>query len=313
MGTFKAASALAACILGVLTIAGAHPVGVFDDLDAFMAKVLARRDENWKKLQQYVLDERERVEIRGPGNLPVWGESREFTWYLSDGFFVRSPLKANGVTVADADRRKYEADYLRRVKARDEKRAADAAPEPADVRSLIRQTQRPQFVDSAYFLKFKFEPSKYALAGRELFEGREVLRIEYYPSRLFGHEQEMQQRRAELKESNPARDRKAAIERMMNKVALVTLWVDPSANQIVKYTFDNVNLEFLPGAWLLHMDAARAVMTMGQPVPDVWLPRDVDMLVSATLAIGSFDVRYRLDYTNYRRAETSSRFSVGER
>src|ERR1044072_7119134 len=28
------------------------------DLDAFMRQVLARRDDNWKKLQQYILDER---------------------------------------------------------------------------------------------------------------------------------------------------------------------------------------------------------------------------------------------------------------
>ena len=33
----------------------------------------------------------------------------------------------------------------------------------------------------------------------------------------------------------------------MNKTALVTLWVDPAEHQIVKYTFDNVWLDFLPG------------------------------------------------------------------
>ena len=37
------------------------------ELDTFMAQVLTRRDENWKKVQQYILDERERVELRGPG------------------------------------------------------------------------------------------------------------------------------------------------------------------------------------------------------------------------------------------------------
>ena len=40
----------------------------------------------------------------------------------------------------------------------------------------------------------------------------------------------------------------------MNKTALVTLWVDPSNHQIVKYTFDNVWLDFLPGAWLVRVD-----------------------------------------------------------
>ena len=188
------------------------------DLDTFMEKVLVRRDENWKKLQQYVLDEREQMEVRGPGRVPIWGEVREYTWYLRDGFFVRSPVKVNGAAVAEADRQRYEDDYLRRVKNRDRRRgrgshaadppagAANDASEPQDVQSFIVQTRQPQFIDSAYFLRFKFEPARYALVGRETFEGRDVLRIEYYPSRLFSHEQEMQQRRRQLNESDSGRD-----------------------------------------------------------------------------------------------------------
>jgi hypothetical protein len=296
----------ALCLLVLWTLPGSVPAGA-QDLDALMRKVLAGRDENWKKLQQYVLDEREQIEIRGLGNLPIWGETREFTWYLNDGFFVRSPLKINGVQVGESDRRQYEADYLKRVRAREQRSAG--AP-PPDVPSLIQQTRQPQFVDTAYFLRFRFEESQYAFVGRETFDGREVLKIEYYPSRMFRRAQDRQAQRAERSESNPSDDRNAAMERMMNKVALVTLWVDTAASQIVKYTFDNVNLEFLPAAWFVHMDAARAVMTMGQPVPGVWLPRDVEMLVSATLAIGSFDVRYHVDYTNYRKADTDSRFRM---
>jgi hypothetical protein len=288
------------------------------DLDAFMERVLARRDENWKKLQQYVLDERERMEVRGPGDAPIWGEVRDYTWYLQDGFFVRSPVKINGVLVVESERRKYEQDYLRRAKERDKRRGrggppsaaptdAPAPSDPTDVQSFILQTRQPQFVDSAYFLRFKFEPSKYALVGHETFEGRDVLRIEYYPARLFAHEQDQQERRRQQNQTSRSKDENAAVERMLNKVSLVTIWVEPTSYQIVKYTFDNVNLEFLPAAWLVHMDDAKAVMTMSQPMPDVWLPRDVNMQLSATLAIGSFDIRYHLDYQNYRKAETSSR------
>ena len=68
------------------------------ELDAFMAQVLARRDENWKKVQQYILDEEERVEFRGPGEILLWGAKREYLWYPRDGFFVRSPVRFNGVT-----------------------------------------------------------------------------------------------------------------------------------------------------------------------------------------------------------------------
>ena len=47
------------------------------DLDAFMAQVLAKRDENWRKLQQYVLDERERAELVGPAGARLYGLERD--------------------------------------------------------------------------------------------------------------------------------------------------------------------------------------------------------------------------------------------
>jgi hypothetical protein len=72
------------------------------DLDDFMRQVLASRDENWKKLQQYILEESERIDVRGPSATPVWGERREFSWFIRDGFFVRSPVSVNGVTISDA-------------------------------------------------------------------------------------------------------------------------------------------------------------------------------------------------------------------
>ena len=108
------------------------------DLDAFMRQVLTSRDANWKKLQQYVLDERELIELHGPGRILLWGERREYTWYIRDGFFVRSPLRFNGVTIADDERRKFEADYLRRMQRRDKRRARREAEAAG-----IRRRRRP--------------------------------------------------------------------------------------------------------------------------------------------------------------------------
>ena len=54
--------------------------------------------------------------------MPLWGERRDYTWFIRDGFFVRSPVKFNGVTIGDAERRKFEADYLKQAQER-EKRA----------------------------------------------------------------------------------------------------------------------------------------------------------------------------------------------
>src|SRR5213592_3783163 len=91
------------------------------DLDAFMKQVLARRDDNWKKLQQYILDEHEHIELRGPNRQPMWGEDREYTWYIRDGYFVRSPVKFNGVAIGEDDRRKYETEFLERQKRREQR------------------------------------------------------------------------------------------------------------------------------------------------------------------------------------------------
>ena len=46
---------------------------------------------------------------------------------------------------------------------------------------MLKQVREPQFVSSAYFLKFRFEKGHYALAGREKIGDIEALKIEYYP------------------------------------------------------------------------------------------------------------------------------------
>ena len=332
--------------LSAIGLAGAVPSSgplPQSDLDAFMKKVLARRDENWKKLQQYILDERAEFALKGPTGVPVWGDKREFTWFIREGYFIRSPLKANGVTVSEADRRKSEDEFLKRLRAR-EKRDAERArnknapageaveaaqPEAGTLDSFITQVRQPEFVDSAYFMRFKFDQGRYALVGREPFEGtKQVLRVEYYPTQLFSEDEESAERRKEREAKAKAegkvekvdpkqaerRERgKAygqAIERAMNKVSLVTLWIEPVSLQIVKYTFDNVNFDFLPGAWLLRVDDMKAAMLMSQPFKDkqeIWLPKNVDFTFTAMLAIGPLDARFHVDYHDYREATTSGR------
>jgi len=50
---------------------------------------------------------------------------------------------------------------------------------------------------------------------------------------------------------------------------------------------------------------------MSQPFKGVWLPRDVDLFFKATLAFGSIDIRYHLDYMGYQEATTSGRIRRG--
>jgi len=308
-----------------IAIAAGRPIGAAQtDLDAFMQQVLARRDDNWKKLQQYVLDEREQIELRGPSRQPLWGEQREYTWYIRDGYFVRSPLKFNGVEVGEADRRKYEADYLKRAQDLDRRtgrrlqpgETAPAGrgdePEPQTVDGLLKQTRQPGFVSSAYFLRFKFEEGKYALVGHETIDGRDLLRIEYYPTRLFGGTDRRRSGRDDRDSAAKARDKAydAEFQRLMNKVALVTLWVEPKAHQIVKYRFRNLPFDFLPGSWLVHIDDLDATMTMGLPFPDVWLPQHREFVFEMSLAIGPVDARYVVDYGGYKQADVTTKVKI---
>ena len=53
----------------------------------------------------------------------------------------------------------------------------------------------------------------------------------------------------------------------MDKTSQVTLWVDPATHQIVKYTFDNVWMDFLPAGWLVKIDDLKRADADGPAVP----------------------------------------------
>jgi hypothetical protein len=325
--------------LAVLAAILPERVTAQSDLDAFMERVLARRDDNWKKLQQYVLDEKERFDLTGPGGFPLYGLRKEYTWFIKQGVFVRSPVKANGVTIAEADRRKAEAQWLRRETSREERRkrraereakgepaepravnigitpttivvdtdapsgkvTAPTTPEaPSNVEDVLRQGIEPQFVSSAYFLKFRFEKGHYALAGREKIDGRDALKIEYYPrTGLFND--------GKSRPNKKVRDKDDEIEEKMNKVSMVTLWVDPATHQILQYIFDDLDMDFFPGRSLVRIDDLQATMKMAQPFPNVWLPASIEMHFGMMLAVGAVDATYQVDYLNYRLADVTSR------
>jgi hypothetical protein len=281
-----------------------------------MRRVLARRDENWKKLQQYVLDEEERLHVFGPGGLRLYGFVREYTWFIRQGFFIRSPVRFDGVRISEEERAREEERWVEREKSR-ERRAQERAkergeevpksdeaatpppPDPSAPVDVLRNSLEPQFVSMAYFLRFKFEPGHYALAGRERLNDRDVLRVEYYPAELFNEGRSRPNKRV--------RERDDQIEEKMNKVSLVTMWNDPSEHQIVQYTFDNIDMDFLPGRSLVRVDEMKASMKMLQPFPNVWLPGSIDMRFLLTTAMGSIEASYEVEYQDYRLAEVTTR------
>jgi hypothetical protein len=306
-----------AAIVAAVAAPSVRPVSVQaaadgNDLDAFMSQVLARRDENWKKLQQYVLDEDETFLLTGPDGKRLFGTHREYNWFPRDGIFVRSPTRADGVTISEADRRKAEDEWLRGEKQREERRQKRASQKSGDdievhvddnavpgLDDLVKAGNEPRFISSAYFMRFKFDPGHYALAGREQLLGKDVLRIEYYPSRLFSE--------GRTRPNKELRKRDDEIDEKMNKVALVTLWVEPAEHQILQYQFRNIDFDFLPARYLVRLDQLQASMRMGQPFPGVWLPDTIAMRFAMSIAIGSIDARYDVRYHDYRLADVKTR------
>jgi hypothetical protein len=274
---------VAALVFLAALMAGTSSALAENDLDAFMSRVLSRRDENWKKLQQYVLEERETLRVRGPSGVPIYGFEREYSWFARDGVFIRSPLRADGVIVPEDGRRRAEEEWLKR-----EQRREPQQPSP-----------EPQFVSAAYFLKFKFDPGQYALVGREMLDDRMVLRIEYYPTKLFTEGRSRPNRRL--------RDKDDEITGKMNKVALVTLWIDPGEHQILQYEFHNIDADFLPGRSLVRLEDVSASMRMGQPFPGVWLPKSLAMRFGMTLATGAVNAHYDVEYYDYKLADVTYR------
>jgi hypothetical protein len=296
--------------LGVVSAAGLAPVAqqpAPTDLDRLMERALAHRDQNWKKLNQYVLDEREQINVRAPNDTVLFGDQRDYTWYIRDGIFLRSPVRANGVNIPESDRRKYEQQWLEREKRRERAAARGAQRVEADaqdtvvagdISGLLQQSREPRFISAGYFLEFKFEPGNYFLAGRETIDGRELLRVEHFPAKLFGDERRRRNR------PETARDRE--MQEKMNKTALVTLWVEPATAEIRKYTFDNLGLGFLPLSWLVRVSEMRANVNMIEPFDGILLPGTVDIRVAVSLANGTYHLRYDLEYHGYKQARVRS-------
>ena len=248
----------------------------------------------------------------------VYGFKREYQWFPRQGFFIKSPLTSDGVKIGEDERRRQEARWLAREQFREKRRAEIAAgKQPADsdlprvtvgigpgdvstsFEAALRDSLEPGFVSAAYFMDFKFEQGQYAFVGRETYEGHDVLKVEYYPMKMFTG--------GRGRPNRELRERNKEIGKQMNKVSLVTLWVDPEDRQIVKYDFDNVNADFFPGQWLMQLEGVNASMEMSQPFPGVWLPRAIRTSFDVALAGGNVKGTYSSEYYDYRLAEVTQR------
>ncbi len=264
-----------------------------NDIDRFMDRVLARRDAApWRRLGDFVLRETYSFELDAPpeSRLSSFRRVREYEWYVREGTAVRSPVRVDGVGIDDETRRGYEASWLRDEERRRAELRADSDNRGTQSRGLVEpEDPEPRFVtDFFYFLEWTAEPGEYYFVGREKSAGREVVRIEFYPTGSFREE---------------AGER---INRGVVKTSMVTLWVDPEIHQIVKYSFENAGLDFLRFRWLLRADGLQAVMELA-PVHGVWMPARMTLSGRATTALGEYAATLTQEFFDYRQAETGAR------
>jgi hypothetical protein len=246
-----------------------------DDLDQFMAKVLEQRKINWDELHGYVFNEREVLEIKGMKLAALESFRKEYVWFVRDGYIVRSPLRVNGVKVSKEEQAKAEEDWLRSRKKRREN------------------------VNRDEFFSFKFKPGRYLFGGMQEYEGRKLALVEYYPP--------IADEKPESESRNKS-DEEEKYERMFEKTLRVSMLILPEEHQIVRFTFDNVGLEFLPARWLVRIDDLKASMTMDKPLGDVWLPKQVSASGSISTANGTLSVRYSKEFFDYSRTDVKVRF-----
>jgi hypothetical protein len=275
-----------------------------DDLDAFMEKVLERRVTNWEDLYRYTVRDREVIDVRGPGGTRIESQVGESTWYVREGYMVRSPDTLNGAKVGAEERAKAEERFLERARKREADRAEKAAAaevkdgvagEGADAAAASQGTEAG--AEREYFLGFPFEPGHYYLAGFEDFEGQQVVRVEYYPQELFEDEGDVED------------EDSAEWTERFQKTSRVTLWVLPERYQIVKVAYDNIGLDFLPYRWLVQVDDVRAELVMHQPFPeeDLWLPREIVVAGEFSVATGAYTMNYTLEYFDYQETDVAAK------
>jgi len=244
-----------------------------NELDEFMAKVLKKRDIDWEKLHNYIFNSTETLEIK-KGEIPALENfRREYIWYVRDGYLIRCPVRINGVKISAREQAEEIDKWIS-----DEKKK--------------RENDQKYQLDHQSFFGFKFEPGRYLYAGKQQFEGREVIVIEYYP---------------DIGKNIPKRGKNNYGD-LIEKSILITLLIDPAEHQIVQFTFDNAGFEFLPARWLVRLDDIKGSLVMDKPLGDVWLPREITAYGSISTANMDLSIHYSHEFYSYSETEVKVKF-----
>lgn len=231
-------------------------------LDALMREVLHQRDAATRALAGLRFRETEQITVRGQEEVaPLQSSTKVFAWRGRGGALERHPVAVNGSMV--------EGEPL----------VWDLTVDDAGGRlSGARFNQW----DSLFH--FPYEPGRYLLAGREQRDGRELLRVEYYPRRWFAR----------------AGD-ESALGRDFDRTSLVTLWVLAEERRLVAWRYHSIGMQFLPLGWLMQVQSLDAEMVIAAAADGTWLPKRLTVNVLASMAPSQITIEFSRTFDDYTR------------
>ena len=256
-----------------------------NDLDEFMAKVMQKRWADAENLREYVFNEREALNVEIDTKIASqWSYRREYLWFVRDDYLVRSPVLIDGVKVSAKEKSAAEEEWINGQKRREKSKNQNGI----DYQALFG-LENENSLDFQAFFGFEFEPGRYLYGGERQFEGRTALLVEYYP------------RMSDGKNGNNTKN--DHINGLFEKTYLVTMLISPDDHQILKITFDNVGLEFLPVRWIVRMNDIKASMVMDKTKIGIWLPREISAYGSISTAGADLSISYSREFYEYAKSQ----------
>ena len=193
---------------------------ITNDLDAFMAKVLARRDVNRQTLQQYILDDER--DVRDPRSGPDAASPDASGSSRGTSATACTSAAPSGSTASRSARRtgaSTRSDWIKRERERLERRGEARTPERRSPGNRDRHRRRAQSAATPVATSrascpkptswtSSSKPATTTSPGREQLEGQEVLRIEYYPTQMFSDERPRRGRQRRAQDRTRSEDAK---------------------------------------------------------------------------------------------------------
>jgi hypothetical protein len=141
----------------------------------------------------------------------------------------------------------------------------------------------------------KFEPGTYFFAGRDKYQGHDVIIIEHLP---------------EFEDDDPDDD---DYDRRISEAAeesfSIVMYIIPEDYQIVKIVLNNSGMDFLPTGGLVKVGEIKSWMLMDNPMGGKqWFPKHIYASAELATASGDFSFQYEKEFSDYSQTKVQVKY-----